>query len=398
MKRLLSDIWDGIRFQPGRTALSFFAIGIGMISLTVLLAVLGGLRERSRTLIREMGAHVFAIMPESSTTPSLTNEIVESHASLLAANFPECRISAMRRFKTEIPGIDGSVQIVASDENMMDVRQWYLVKGRFIDTRDINKFERNAIITTRMSYYRGWDIGQVVSIKNEPFTIVGIVSPGTETIEPEGSNSSFSTGDKTILVPLSTAKLWLSPTQSDYFNLDAIFIRVSETANFRRTFSSIQRVLSGPYSKAERFTWITPEVLLSGVKRMQAAIGFTVGSVAFLCIVLGGTTLMSLMVANVRDRITEIGLRRSLGATPYDIAILFILEACIVTASASLTGTMITHLLLLLIKQYLPAPIHLDMWTFCLPFAVSLLLGILFSYGPARMAAAISPSEALRND
>lgn len=398
MKRLLSDIWDGIRFQPGRTALSFFAIGIGMVSLTVLLAVLGGLRERSRTLIREMGAHVFAVMPESSSTPSLTNEIFESHVSLLAANFPDCRISAMRHFKADIPGIDGSVQILASDDKMMDVRQWRLIRGRFIDLRDIRNYERNAVITTRMSNYRGWDIGQVVSIKNEPFTIVGIISQGNETMEAEGLNNSFSTGDKTVLVPLSTAKLWLSPNQGDYYNIDEIFVRIPEDANFNRTLSAVQRVMSGPYSKADRFSWITPEILLRGVRRMQAAIGFTVGSVAFLCIVLGGTTLMSLMVANVRDRITEIGLRRSLGATPLDIAVLFISEACIVTGTASLTGTIITHMLLLLVKQYLPSPIHLDIWTFCAPFIISLLLGILFSYGPARMAAAISPSEALRND
>ena len=398
MKRLLSDIWDGIRFQQGRTALSFLAIGIGMISLTILLAVLGGLRERSRTLIREMGANVFAIMPEASSSPSVTNEIYEAHASLLAANFPDCRISAMRRFKTEIPDINGTAQIVASDDNMLDVRQWQLVKGRFIDAHDIRNCERNAVITQRISNYRGWDIGQVVSIKNEPFTIVGIISTGKEDIETEGSNNSFSTGDKTIFVPLSASKLWLSPSQADYYNIDAIFIQVPVTSDFRRTLSSVQRIFSGPYAKADRFSWITPEVLLLGVRRMQAAIGFTVGSVAFLCIVLGGTTLMSLMVANVRDRITEIGLRRSLGATPRDIAVLFILEACIVTGTASLAGTTITHLLLLLIKQRLPSPIHLDIWTVCLPFIISIILGILFSYGPAKMAAAISPSEALRND
>jgi hypothetical protein len=51
------------------------------------------------------------------------------------------------------------------------------------------------------------------------------------------------------------------------------------------------------------------------VRRLQSTIQVTVGSIALLCLVLGGTTLMSLMVANVRDRVTEIGLRRALGAT-----------------------------------------------------------------------------------
>ncbi|MDD4873103.1 MAG: ABC transporter permease [Kiritimatiellae bacterium] len=398
MNRILSDIWDGIRSQPGRTGLSFMAIGIGMISLTVLLAVLGGLRERSRLMIKEMGANVFAILPQRSDTLSGTNEIHESHATLIASNFPGCMVSGTRRFQAEIPGIEGTITLIACDEKLLDVRQWQLLTGRFIDTHDIKTFERNVVITKAISNTRGWEIGQVVSIKNEPFSIVGILAPGNDALETEGAGSSISMEEKSIFIPLSASKLWLDPNQGNYYNLDTIFIRVPETANLPGIMSSVQRVLTGPYEKADRFSWITPEVLLRGIRRLQAAIGFTVGSVALLCIILGGTTLMSLMVANVRDRITEIGLRRALGATPRDIAMLFVLEACLVTGTASIVGTTFCHLILFTAKQYLPSPIHLDGGTFLAPILLSIILGIIFSYGPAKMAAHISPSEALRND
>lgn len=398
MNRLLSDIWDGIRFQPGRTGLSFLAISIGMISLTVLLAVLGGLHERSRQLIREMGVHVFAILPQNTGTQSGTNELLESHAALIAANLPDILVSGARKFQTELPGVAGTVTIVASDENLQTVRQWQLTSGRFLDSRDMKNSERNAVITKAMSNNRGWEIGQVVSLKNEPFTIVGIIASGGDSMEAEGPGNSISTGEKTVFVSLNSSKLWLDPSQRDYYSLDAVFVRVPESSNFSRALASVQRLLTGPYENAERFSWITPEVLLRGVRRLQAAIGFAVGSVAFLCIVLGGTTLMSLMVANVRDRITEIGLRRALGATPRDIAMLFVLEACLVTGAASIAGTLITHIILLAAKQHFPLPIHLDSVTFFLPILLSLFLGVIFSYGPARMAARISPSEALRND
>lgn len=369
-----------------------------MISLTVLLAVLGGLRERSRLMVREMGANVFAILPQKSGTPSGTNELCESHASLLAANFPECRVSSMRQFQAEIQGMEGTVNIAGCDDKMLEVRQWHILRGRFIDAHDIKNSERSAVITESMSYVRGLEIGQVVSIKNEPFTIVGIIASGNDALETETTGNAISTGEKTIFVPITASKLWLTPNQPDYYNVDKIFMRVPETADFNRTLASVQRLLTGPYEKPDRFAWITPETLLRGIRRLQAAIGFTVGSVAILCIVLGGTTLMSLMVANVRDRITEIGLRRALGATPYDIASLFVIEACLVTGAASLTGTILTHLVLLAARQHFPSPLHLDLWTLLVPFLLSLLLGIAFSYGPARMAARISPSEALRND
>lgn len=398
MPRILSDIWDGIRFQPGRTGLSFLAICIGMISLTVLLAILGGLREKSRVMIREMGANVFAVLPQQSDSLSETNEISESHAALIASNLPDCQVSCTRRFQAEIPGVNGTVNLIATDNNMKNVRQWRILKGRFIDVRDVRNSERTAVITKTMSHFRGWEIGQIVSLKNEPFTIVGIIGAEDDTMETENTGSTVAIGEKSVFVPLSTSKLWLDPVRNDYYNLDAVFIRVPESADFTRTLSAVQRILSGPYEKSDRFAWITPEVLLRNIRRLQATIGFTVGSVALLCIILGGTTLMSLMVANVRDRITEIGLRRALGATPSDIALLFVLEACLVTGIASIAGTTITHLILLAAKQYFPSPIHLDTTTILVPILISLVLGVLFSYGPARMAANISPSEALRND
>jgi len=396
--RVLSDIWDGIRFQPARTGLSFLAICVGMISLTVLLAILGGLSEKSRMMIKEMGANVFAILPQQLETSSETNEVREAHAALIAANLSDCQVSCARQFKAEIPGVSGTVNLVATDENMKNVRQWHLFKGRFIDLRDVRNSERNAVITKTMSHTRGWEIGQVINLKSEPFTIVGIIGTEDETMEPENAGSTISTGDKSIFVPLSTSKLWLDPGQNDYYNLDTIFVRVPENVDFNLTFSAVQRLLTGPYENAGRFAWITPEVLLRNIRRLQTTIGFTVGSVALLCIILGGTTLMSLMVANVRDRITEIGLRRALGATPADIAVLFVLEACLVTGIASITGTTLTHLVLLAARDYFPSPIHLDALTIITPVVLSLVLGIFFSYGPARMAAGISPSEALRND
>jgi len=217
-------------------------------------------------------------------------------------------------------------------------------------------------------------------------------------METESPGSILLTGEKTIFVPLTTSKLWLDPNRDNYNSLDTIFVRVAGTEDIERILSVVQRLFTGPYEGANRFEWLTPEVLLRGVRRLQATIAFTVGSVAFLCIILGGTTLMSLMVANVRDRVTEIGLRRALGATPSDISMLFVMEACLVTGLASLTGTSLSHLVLLIAGQHLPCPIQLNTWTLTVPVLVSIILGILFSYGPARMAANISPSEALRND
>ena len=107
---------------------------------------------------------------------------------------------------------------------------------------------------------------------------------------------------------------------------------------------------------------------------------------------------MSLMVATVRDRVVEIGLRRALGATAGDIASLFVWEGCLVTASAALVGTFLTHALLFLAQGVLPVPVSLGLGSLLVPIAVAVGLGIAFSYWPAKFAAKILPSDALRNE
>jgi putative ABC transport system permease protein len=120
--------------------------------------------------------------------------------------------------------------------------------------------------------------------------------------------------------------------------------------------------------------------------------------VALLCLILGGATLMTLMMANIRDRIAEIGLRRALGAMPGDIASLFVIEACVITGSASLAGTVTAALLIVLGRGHTTLVFDLNIITLATPVIISLLLGVVFSYIPARMASHISPADALRND
>ena len=69
-----------------------------------------------------------------------------------------------------------------------------------------------------------------------------------------------------------------------------------------------------------------------------------------------------------------------------------------VTAAAAVTGVVLTHIVLAIASPALPVPLHLGAWSIALPLIAALALGIVFSFWPAKAAATIPPSEALRND
>lgn len=108
---------------------------------------------------------------------------------------------------------------------------------------------------------------------------------------------------------------------------------------------------------------------------------------------------MSLMIANVRERVTEIGLRRSLGARKIDIAGLFIGEGVLVSFMASVTGVVMSMLIVRLLAPRLEDfPLVTNSLTITLPLLAALFIGFVCTGWPAHVAASMAPAEALRND
>lgn len=396
LRAALRDIVDDIRARPGRAGLSFLALGVGMTSLTVLLSVLGGLKERARQIVEEMGAQVFAIsQPEAADGQP---RLAPRHLDLLRAQLPDCRITGMAVYNGISVGADRQVRLLAVDDALLDIRPWRLVDGRFIDERDLIHRERSMVAPETLAREWGWQLGEIVRLGESPFRLVGLIQIGSGVLESESSDSTLLPGDRAVFVPLTLPPYWLQGRRAPDPFLDAIYIRAAPDRRLEDILETTRSLLAQPDQRVEHLSFLTPEVLLQRLRKLQDTIRFTAGSIALLCLVLGGTTLMSLLVANVRERVTEIGLRRALGATALDVAGLFVLEAVLLTSTAALVGAAGTASVLWLARHQFPVPLRLDGWVLLAPLAVATLLGAAFSFWPARAAARISPAEALRNE
>ncbi len=390
----LKDVTDGIRAQPARFTLSLFAITIGIIALTLLVSVLNGLQERSEQLLEDLGANVVAVISEA---PVMGSEgLTLRHTEMLRKNFPAFLISTITRYQVPTLGTRKKLTIVATDPALMTIRQWPLLEGRFLDTTDMRNAERHAVISQSLSELWSWRPGSIIYLRETPFTIVGIVDVGGHNLDQENSDGRLTLGERVVLVPNTVIPYWATQLQHKQDKVEAVFIQGSSDAS--STMSSVRSVLTQPGTNAGKLSWVTPESLIQNISKLQRTISMTAGTIAVLFLLLGGTTLMSLMVANVRERITEIGLRRALGATQWDIAILFVVEASLITLAAGVIGTISAHLLLGMSPDTLQVPARAGWSSVLLPPLAAIMLGALLSYWPARLAAQITPSEALRDE
>lgn len=394
LKQTLKDVTDGIRAQSARFILSLLAITIGIISLTLLISVLNALQDRSEQLLEELGANVIAVLNDSPATAS--EGLSLRHADMLVKNFPEVEVSTVARFQVPTLGTRKKLTVVATDQTLMSIRQWQLLEGRFLDATDVLNAERHAVISKSLSKQWNWKPGSIIYLRETPFTIVGIVDVRGQNLDRENSDGRLMLGERVVLVPKTVIPYWATQQKYKQDKVDALFIQGESSAS--NTLSAVRSVLNQPGQRAGKLSWVTPESLIQNISKLQKTIRLTAGTVALLCLILGGTTLMSLMVANVRERITEIGLRRALGATQWDIAILFIVEATLITLIAGILGTLIAHVLLGLSADTLPVPTKPGWSSILMPPVVAILLGVLLSYWPARLAAQITPSEALRDE
>jgi len=398
-RALLQDLWESVRSEPGRVGLSFLAVTLGTVALVALMSVLGSLRERARQIVEELGAQVVAVGPDISTSAEKPADLRVRHVDLLKAGLPGCRISSIRITTLPVGGVDDWTQVTLADENLAQVRGWRIERGRFLDRADLEGCQRNAVISRDLSSRLKIGVGKSIVLDRTPFTVVGILAL-------EGGAWNIGMGEEQglwgaaagIFIPASTPieRSWMP--FSEISRIHQIYIKVPAGLRVDDVSGMVRRLLRDPSLSMGRLKIVTPESLLVQVRRIQNTVRVAGGSVALLCLILGGTTLMSLMVANVRDRIPEIGLRRALGATGRDIATLFVVEACLVTGAAALAGSVLGLVVLAAAKTQFQAPLSITPAVVLMPFLVSIALGGAFAYWPARQAAGITPSEALRND
>lgn len=387
--RLLRDIAEGVRGGPSRIALALAALSVGMVSLTLLLAVMAGLRERAARLTSELGANVVAILPGNDALSTLRVDLV----SLLGANLEGVHVSGAGR--TTVASPDGRSQwlVVAADENFRFIRDWDVRAGRMLDGGDVARAGRVAVVTESLARRAGLAPGSSLRIQETAFTIAGIVADAGAASDGQ----AWAMGTETVFIPRTVSlKEHEAPWRNR--NLETIFMRLDPARPYDEQLRDAKRLAASAGRDPAKLSWVTPDSLLSGIRRMQQAVGFAAGGIAALCLALGGMTLMSLMLANVRERVPEIGLRRALGATPTDIAALFILEACLTTLLAALIGGGLAVAVAETLAARFDIPVHIETSVVAIPVLASVLMGAIFAAFPARRAACLEPAEALRNE
>jgi putative ABC transport system permease protein len=282
------------------------------------------------------------------------------------------------------------VRLIGTVAQYAQVRRFTPVRGRFLT--DADGAERVVVLGDAVSREldpRGVRPGELVWLGGQPYETVGV-------LRPLGVNFAGEDEDHQAFIPLETYRhrvanrLWLSH----------LYVQVNATADSGDVSREIVRVLRARHDRAvDQIDDVIARDMAEAASqqsRLSAAAVWIVSLVSGLLLVVGTVGIATLMVQTVRQRKGEIGLRRAVGATPFDVAVQLFLEA-MTLAGAGVIGGVVIGTTGAMVGQVLWGTfVVLDNSLVVLTSAASLAVSGIACLVPALMAARVEPAAALR--
>jgi len=264
-----------------------------------------------------------------------------------------------------------------------------VLNGRFLDNTDDDEHIKCAVVTLKFAQERYGNpdraVGQTFEVSGIPFTIVGVFK---EAVDDMGQSEL---ADQTILVPYSVAKYFTGTenVRQAYFSMR----NMDEVPNASK---EILRIVQSRHRATSVFKTQTLTELLTTAAKIANALTAVLVLVAAVTLAVGGVGIMNIMLANVRSRIREIGIRKALGATYREIKLQFLAEAVIISLTGGAVGTLVGLALPFSVRLFTDYDLPISIWSVVIAMTVATLVGVIFGTVPATRAAQLDPVDSLK--
>jgi putative ABC transport system permease protein len=180
--------------------------------------------------------------------------------------------------------------------------------------------------------------------------------------------------------------------------IDKIVVQVHESSQLLPTVEVLKKMLLRRHQGVRDFEIRIPEMLLKQEQRTKDIFNIVLGAIASISLIVGGIGIMNIMLASVMERIREIGVRMATGARKSDIVFQFLAEATFISITGGLLGIILGFALSKIIMQATDILTIVSPGSIFVSFGVSVAVGIIFGYMPAKRASEQDPVESLRHD
>ena len=404
------EILDTITRNKSRSLLTGFGVFWGIFMLVALLGGGNGLRELLSNNFEGFATNSAIIWPQSTTKP---------YNGLRKGRSWSMNYNDVVRLKEQVGGLEEVQPMISqwgltstcgdkkSVVNMKGVLAGYqkvekpkLRFGRYVNDMDV-KQKRKVCVIGKKIFKELFDnsdpCGKRICIDNIYYSVVGV--------DYSSSNMNINgRSDVAVTVPLTMMQQ--AYNKGDTVRLIAVTARpgvaISDITDDMRTVVAKAHNIDPTDEKG--ITVFNTEVMFGMLSNLFSGVNFLIMLVGIGTLLAGAIGVSNIMMVTVKERTTEIGIRRAIGATPMNILSQILTESILLTTVAGMMGILFSVFVLEMLELanttdgILAAKFQISFWSAVAALALLSILGMLAGLAPALRAMRIKPVDAMRDD
>ena len=387
VKMAFKAIWG----NKVRTFLTMLGVIIGVMSVTVLMAIGQGTTSSVTDSISSMGTNMISVtiqtrrfgfgMNKSSRSSSAKGTVILKAEDVLALKDNEY-------IQYVSPTVSGSLTVKAGSTNttasIMGVYPDYanivsteLASGRYIIDADVENRSAVCVIGPDLAeelFGNTNVVGNTLHVNGRMFRIVGVL---------DGTSS-------TLVLPFTLAQRMLESTTITSFYVSATDATVVSAAQ-----TAVESFLYKKYQDDSTYSIMNQEEMLAAMEETAGTLSLMLGGIAGISLLVGGIGIMNIMLVSVTERTREIGIRKAIGAKRRNILLQFLIESVVLSGMGGLLGLLLGYGLMHMLETYMGMSVSASAGVAQLAMGFSMFVGVVFGLYPANKASKLKPIDAL---
>ncbi len=409
IKKTLRELYEGLKISlraiqanKMRSILTTLGIVIGIVAVTTMSTAIVGLRDAFMNSISSLGSDVIYVDKypwfAGGNWRKFRNrkEITYAQYQKLRESFEGASAIAptKRTFGRVVKYKQLNVKtslVFGTNEDYIKTSGAIPEEGRFLNSYDCKAAKRVCIIgkdIAKTLFPRQSALNKIVKINGIPLKVIGI-------LEKQGTGffGMFSM-DGQVIMPIKVFESVIGQTRRG-LRIDVKIADIDHIEDAKEELRAIMRTIrKDPPGKPDDFALNQQEVFQQMYDKTVGIVAIAGIVITALSLFVGAIGIMNIMFVSVTERTKEIGIRKAIGAKTWTILFQFLSEATFICLIGGLIGLAISFPLSLIINQFLPTAMPLNIVFIAL--FISAAVGIISGFLPAYRASKLNPVDALR--
>ncbi len=404
---LFATAGESLLRTKSRSILTILGIVIGIAAVILMLSIGQGAEQYILSEVSDLGSDLVFVEPSSGDPGSgppdpfmeQTVDLDDLEAMRRSALFSSVSPALFTTVPVSYEESNEFIQVRGTDQFYASIFPVEMLHGVDLEGSDVDSYSNVAVLGSEIAeefFGEADPVGERIKIKSSSYRVVGVY-------EKQGSRF-FQNLDKQVTIPVTTMQR--NVLGVDYVN----FISARAIGDIEQTKEELRYLIRDTHNidnpqddpALDNFFVSSQEDATETIGIIGSVLTILLSSIAAISLVVGGIGIMNIMLVSVTERTREIGLRKAVGATFKEILEQFLVESVLLTLFGGLVGVLFGSLLSWVIGSIL-VNFFLPSWVIIVPLdamflaaAVSTIIGLVFGIYPARRAAQLSPTEALR--